>query len=136
MRAMVLPAGGERLRSADIAVPEPGPEDILIRVIACGVCRTDLHILDGELPRLPHDVIPGHEILGRVVRTGDRVTGFHVGDRVGVPWLGYACGTCRFCRRGQENLCDNALFTGYTRNGGYAEYTVADQGFCFHLPPG
>jgi propanol-preferring alcohol dehydrogenase len=133
---MVLPVGGERLRSEVVPVPEPGPQEILIRVNACGVCRTDLHIVDGELPRLPRPVIPGHEIVGHVVRAGERVTGFREGDRVGVPWLGYSCGTCRFCRRGQENLCDNARFTGYTRDGGYAEYTVADQGFSFHLAAG
>ncbi len=131
---MVLEPGAGRLSEADIPIPEPGPDDILVRVSACGVCRTDLHIVDGELPRLAHTVVPGHEIVGKVVRAGSRVQGFREGDRVGVPWLGYTCGICRYCVRGKENLCENALFTGYTRQGGYAEYTAADQRFCFHLP--
>jgi alcohol dehydrogenase, propanol-preferring len=133
VRAMVLDAAGRALREQDLAIPQPGPEDILIKVGACGVCRTDLHILDGELPRPVLPLVPGHEIVGVVVRQGERVTGLREGDRVGVPWLGWSCGECRYCRRGQENLCDNALFTGYTRNGGYAEYTIADQRYCFPL---
>ncbi len=135
MRAMVLARQGENLREGDIPVPRPEPVDLLIRVTSCGVCRTDLHILDGELmhPKLP--LIPGHEIVGVVEGMGEFVRGFHVGDRIGVPWLGYSCGQCRFCLKGRENLCDRALFTGYTRNGGYAEYTVADQRYCFRLPP-
>lgn len=136
MRAMVLPENGQRLTAETLPVPEPGPQEVLIEITACGVCRTDLHIVDGELPRLPHPVIPGHEIVGRVAGAGKSVRRFREGDRAGVPWLGYTCGACRFCRRGQENLCDSALFTGYTRNGGYAEYTVADEAFCFHLPAG
>jgi propanol-preferring alcohol dehydrogenase len=133
MRAMLLQRPGEELQPADVPIPEPGPNDVLIRVRACGVCRTDLHIVDAELinPRLP--LIPGHEIVGTVVACGGRVHGFQPGARVGVPWLGYSCGTCRYCLRDQENLCDNALFTGYTRNGGYAEYVVADQHYCFSL---
>jgi propanol-preferring alcohol dehydrogenase len=107
---------------------------VLIRVRACGVCRTDLHIVDGELtgPKLP--LIIGHEIAGTVAALGDRVQNFRLGDRIGVPWLGYTCGQCRYCRRGRENLCDSPQFTGYTLNGGYAQYTVADQRYSFHLP--
>jgi propanol-preferring alcohol dehydrogenase len=133
VRAMVLDAAGLTLKERDLPIPQPGPEDILIKVGACGVCRTDLHILDGELPRPALPLVPGHEIVGVVVGKGGRATGLREGDRVGVPWLGWSCGECRYCRRGQENLCDNALFTGYTRNGGYAEYTVADQRYCFPL---
>jgi propanol-preferring alcohol dehydrogenase len=136
MRAMVLQAAGQPLRAMQAPVPQPGPDQVLIRVRACGVCRTDLHIIDGELtsPKLP--LIPGHEIAGEVARAGSRVTRLGVGDRVGVPWLGHTCGECRYCRQGQENLCDRALFTGYTIDGGYAEYSLADQQYCFHLPEG
>ena len=118
----------------EVPVPQARPDQVLLRVHACGVCRTDLHIVDGELaaPKLP--LILGHEIAGTVVQVGDRVTRFAVGDRVGVPWLGYTDGTCRYCRRGQENLCDHALFTGYTLDGGYAEYMVAYEKYSFHLP--
>ena len=134
MRAMVLEEQKKPLRLQEVAVPQPGPEQVLIQVHACGVCRTDLHILDGELeePKLP--LIMGHQIVGTVVRTGEKVSQFKVGERVGVPWLGYTDGTCRYCRRGQENLCDNPLFTGYTMDGGYAEYTVAYEKYSFHLP--
>ena len=134
MHAMVLEVSGKPLQAMERAVPKPGPEQVLIRVHACGVCRTDLHIMDSELtePKLP--LILGHEIVGTVVQTGDNVKLFGVGDRIGVPWLGYTDGTCRYCLRDQENLCDNALFTGYTIDGGYAEYTVADQRYCFHVP--
>ena len=134
MRAMVLTAPGQRLRLVQMPVPQPGPDQVLIRVHACGVCRTDLHIVDGELtqPKLP--LIPGHEIVGAVARAGGNVARLRVGDRVGVPWLGRTCGECRYCRQGRENLCDHALFTGYTMDGGYAEYTLADQQYCFHLP--
>src|SRR5512142_245364 len=123
MRAMVLEAPGQPLKYLEVPVPRPGPEQVLIRIAACGVCRTDLHIVDGELtePKLP--LIIGHEIVGTVVRTGALVDSHRVGQRVGVPWLGYSCGKCGFCRKGQENLCDNALFTGYNIDGGYAEYT-------------
>jgi alcohol dehydrogenase, propanol-preferring len=133
---MILDSPGHTLRAADIPVPEPGPGQVLLRIAACGVCRTDLHIADGELkePALP--LVLGHEIVGRVTRVGTGVTDLPVGQRVGVPWLGYACGACRFCSRGQENLCDRALFTGYSLNGGYAEYTVADHRFCFPLSEG
>lgn len=134
MRAMVLEAANQPLRPMEVPVPQPNPDQILIRVHACGVCRTDLHIVDGELtePKLP--LIPGHEIVGTVVKIGDQVDQFRIGDRIGVPWLGYTDGTCRYCRKGQENLCDHPLFTGYTIDGGYAEYAVADQRYCFRLP--
>jgi len=132
---MVLEESGSPLRLKEMSVPQPGPGELLIRVHACGVCRTDLHVLDGELahPKLP--LILGHEIVGSVVAMGPGVDSFREGDRIGVPWLGYTCGTCRYCKRGQENLCEGALFTGYTRDGGYAEYTVADQRYSFRLPP-
>ncbi|HLE15446.1 MAG TPA: zinc-dependent alcohol dehydrogenase family protein [Anaerolineales bacterium] len=136
MRAMMLTAPGQPLESRRAPVPQPGPDQVLLRVSACGVCRTDLHILDGELrePKLP--LIPGHQIVGRVVGCGDKADRFELGERVGVPWLGYTDGACRYCRRGQENLCDHALFTGYTIDGGFADYTVADQRYCFPLPEG
>jgi alcohol dehydrogenase, propanol-preferring len=136
MHAMVLHEAGQPLQYEEVPVPLPGPGQVLIRVHACGVCRTDLHIVDGELtePKLP--LIIGHEIAGEVVQTGPGVDKFRPGDRIGVPWLGWTDGECRFCRRGQENLCDNARFTGYTIDGGYAEYTVADQRYCFYLPEG
>jgi propanol-preferring alcohol dehydrogenase len=136
MRAMVLQAPGGRLRPMDLPVPQPGPGQVLIRVAFCGVCRTDLHILDGELAHPKPLLVPGHEVAGRVVQTGAQVKGFKAGDRIGVPWLGFTCGECRYCRTGQENLCDRALFTGYTLDGGYAEYMVADQRYCFRLPEG
>lgn len=119
---------------ADLPVPRPGRGQLLIRVRACAVCRTDLHVVDGELtqPKLP--LIPGHEIVGTVAEKGDGVARFEIGDRVGIPWLGWSCGECSYCRAGQENLCDQAKFTGYTLDGGYAEYTVADQRFCFPIP--
>lgn len=134
MKAMVLEEQGQMLTQKEVEVPKPSSGQVLIRVNACGVCHTDLHIVDQELtePKLP--LIPGHEIVGTVVEVGDDITEFHKGDRVGVPWLGYTCGKCKFCRRGQENLCDNARFTGYTLNGGYAEYTVANEQYCFHIP--
>jgi len=134
MRAMVLEAPKHPLKAMDVPVPQPDPGQVLLRVHACGVCRTDLHIVDGELtePKLP--LIPGHEIVGTVVRTGENARQFKVGDRIGVPWLGYTDGTCLFCQRGQENLCEHPGFTGYTIDGGYAEYTVADERYCFHLP--
>lgn len=135
MRAMVLEAPGQPLKYLEVPVPRPGPEQVLIRVQACGVCRTDLHIVDGELtePKLP--LIIGHEIVGTVAAVGERVEKFREGDRLGVPWLGHTCGQCRYCRRGRENLCDAPKFTGYTLDGGYAQYTVADQRYSFHLPP-
>jgi propanol-preferring alcohol dehydrogenase len=134
MRAMLFTRAGEALKESEVADPKPEPDQILIRVRACGVCRTDLHVFDGELtqPKLP--LILGHEIVGTVAAKGERVERFVVGDRVGVPWLGYTCGVCRFCLTGRENLCDNPRFTGYQIDGGYAEYTVADQRYCFAIP--
>lgn len=136
MRAMILDAPGQPLREAELPIPSPTPEQVLIRVHACGICRTDLHILDGELtqPKLP--LVPGHQIVGTVEATGDRALQFKVGDRVGVPWLGHTCNHCRYCLSGRENLCDYAQFTGYQIDGGYAEYTVADEHFCFSIPEG
>ena len=126
MRAMVLERPGEPVRLRELPTPTAGTGEILLRVAACGVCRTDLHIADGELtePKLP--LILGHEIVGRVVEIGEGVKGFSRGDRVGVPWLSWTDGTCRYCSRGMENLCENARFTGYTVDGGFAEYAVAD----------
>jgi propanol-preferring alcohol dehydrogenase len=135
MKAMVLTAPRFPLEEKDIPVPVPGPSQLLIKVSACAVCRTDLHVVDGELtePKLP--LVPGHEIIGTVVSKGEKVNKFAAGDRVGVPWLGSTCGACSYCRKGLENLCENALFTGYTINGGYAEFTAADEHFCFPVPP-
>jgi propanol-preferring alcohol dehydrogenase len=134
MRAMLLQKAGEPLRLTDIPVPEPGLGQVLLQVHACAVCRTDLHVVDGELtnPKLP--LIPGHEIVGTVAELGGGVIRFKTGDRVGVPWLAWTCGQCPYCRNNQENLCDRAKFTGYTLEGGYAEYTVADERFCFPVP--
>ena len=134
MKAMLLEQAGSPLKLQEVQVPQPGAGQILIKVLACGVCRTDLHIFDGELSRPKLPLIMGHEIIGRVVKTGKDVNRFKPGERVGVPWLGYTDGTCHYCRTGRENLCDNPGFTGYTIDGGYAEYTVADQRFCFTVP--
>lgn len=134
MRAMVFDGGGPVLRAARVPVPVPGPGEVRIAVTACGVCRTDLHILDGELAQPKPALIPGHEIVGRVESCGAGVTGFAAGDRVGVPWLGRTCGHCPFCAAHRENLCDAPQFTGYTRDGGYAEYVVADSCYCFRIP--
>jgi propanol-preferring alcohol dehydrogenase len=134
MRAMVLESLGEKLKLMEIPVPKPGPEQVLMKIKACGVCRTDLHIIDGELPDPKLPLIPGHEIIGIVVDKGEKASGFRLGDRVGVPWLGYTDGTCRYCMKGKENLCVNSLFTGYTIDGGYAEYTVADHRYGFPVP--
>ncbi|MGE5712378.1 MAG: zinc-dependent alcohol dehydrogenase family protein [Betaproteobacteria bacterium] len=134
-RAMVLTAPGQPLVLAERLVPRPGPGEILLRVHACGVCRTDLHIVDGELTEPVLPLVPGHEIVGVVVACGAGVTRFATGDRVGVPWLGSTCGTCPYCGGGRENLCDAPIFTGYTRDGGYAEHAVADARYCFALPP-
>src|SRR2546429_5426723 len=136
MRAMLLDAPGQPLREADLPQPVAGPQGVLIRVHACGVCRTDLHVVDGELPDPKLPLILGHQIVGTVVATGEQVERFSRGDRVGVPWLGYACGACRYCRSGRENLCDRARFTGYHRDGGFAERAAADAPFCFPLPSG
>ncbi|MGH6793313.1 MAG: alcohol dehydrogenase catalytic domain-containing protein, partial [Methyloceanibacter sp.] len=136
MQAMVLDRAGAPLTPTDLPVPEPGLNQILIKVAACGVCRTDLHIADGELtqPKLP--LVLGHEIVGYVEALGPGVEGFAVGERVGVPWLGYTDGTCSYCLSGRENLCDHPRFTGYQIDGGYAAYTVADARYCFKLPEG
>jgi propanol-preferring alcohol dehydrogenase len=131
---MRLSGGSRRLDLVDSPKPDPGPSEILIEVGACGVCRTDLHIIDGELANPKPDLVPGHEVVGTVIQVGREVTGFKVGERVGVPWLGWTCGRCDFCRSGRENLCVAAEFTGYTRDGGYAEYMVADARYCFHIP--
>ena len=136
MQAMVLEAPRSPLKLTEMPIPEPSARQLRLRVLACGVCRTDLHILDGELtePKLP--LVPGHEIVGLVEAVGAEVEGFAVGDRVGVPWLGSTDGTCPYCRNGEENLCDGARFTGYQIDGGYASHTVADARYCFHLPDG
>jgi len=135
MRAMVLEAKRTGLVEKEVPVPEPSSGQILVKVHACGVCRTDLHVVDGDLrnPKLP--LIPGHEIVGKVAALGSQVVSFQLGERVGIPWLGGTCGRCRYCLSGRENLCDHPLFTGYTIDGGYAEYTVADHRYCFRLPP-
>src|SRR5260370_5930714 len=134
MRAQLLTAIGHPLAAGDVAAPRPGAGQVLIRVHACAVCRTDLHVVDGELPAPKMRLIPGHEIVGTVVEKGPEVDRFAVGDRVGVPWLGWTCGVCEYCRTGRENLCDQARFTGYQIDGGYAELTVADQRYCFAIP--
>ena len=133
---MVLDASRQPLHEASVPTPAPGPDQVLIRVHTCGVCRTDLHVIDGELkdPKLP--LVPGHQIVGTVVQVGARVDRFKPGDRGGVPWLGFTDGQCRYCLSGRENLCIRARFTGYQIDGGYAEYTVADQRYCFPIPEG
>lgn len=133
MQAMVFEKPGLPLKQTTLPLPAPGDGQMLIKVLACGICRTDLHVIDGELPNPALPLIPGHEIVGIIVRAGSNVTGKKPGDLVGIPWLGYTCGICRYCTRQQENLCENARFTGYTMNGGYAEYTVANEKFCFSL---
>jgi propanol-preferring alcohol dehydrogenase len=134
MKAMRLHRTGEPLRLEEVEVPEPGPGELLLEVLACGVCRTDLHIVDGELEGGKLPIIPGHEIVARVAKRGPGAALFAIGERVGVPWLAGACGRCAFCRTGRENLCAQARFTGLDRDGGYAEYAVADERFCFALP--
>ncbi len=135
MRAMVLDEPRQPLHLEQVPVPHPSAHQVLIRILACGVCRTDLHIADGELANPKRPLILGHQIVGTVVQCGALAERFKLGDRVGVPWLGYTDGTCRYCLHDQENLCDHPLFTGYTMDGGYAEYTVADHRYCFPLPP-
>lgn len=134
MHAMIMKAQGERLQYVELPIPHPKSNEILIKIHACGICRTDLHVIDGDLkhPQLP--VIPGHQIVGRVAELGQRVTRFSIGDRVGVPWLGGSCGHCSYCQSDQENLCDEPIFTGYQINGGFAEYTIANPNFCFPIP--
>ncbi len=133
MKAMVLNAASEPLKFEERPDPRPGPGQVLIRIAACGVCRTDLHLVDGELPDPALPIIPGHEIVGRVAELGEGVDRFRPGDRVGVPWLGHVCGACRFCLSGAENLCDDPGFTGYQIDGGYADVTVADAQYCFPI---
>jgi len=135
MRAMLLQSPRQPLQAADIPAPRPAATQVLVKIAACAVCRTDLHVVDGELPGPKLPLVPGHEIVGVVVENGEQARRFKAGDRVGIPWLGWACGECGFCRSGRENLCDRALFTGYTLDGGYAEFTVADERFCFPIPP-
>ena len=134
MRAMLLEAPRQALRAVDLPTPKPDATQVLVKVAACAVCRTDLHVVDGELakPKLP--LVPGHEIVGVIVQKGEGVQRFKIGDRVGIPWLGWTCGECGFCRSERENLCDRARFTGYTLDGGYAEFAVADERFCFPIP--
>jgi len=134
MHAMLFEAPGQPLRPAELPIPRPGVGQVLLKVQACGVCHTDLHIVDGELgkPKIP--LVPGHQIVGTVVQTGPEARRYQSGERVGVPWLGATDGTCRYCERGQENLCENPTFTGYHLDGGFAEYAVADERFCFRIP--
>ncbi len=133
MRAMVMDKPGTPLVLRERPIPQPEPGELLVEVLACGVCRTDVHVVDGELanPKLP--LVPGHEVVGRVVAPGAGLEGFSIGQRVGIPWLGYTCGRCPYCRDGRENLCDAPLFTGYTRDGGYASHAIADARYCFPL---
>ena len=134
MRAMLLKSPDRPLECADVPTPHPAPGQMLVRVAACAVCRTDLHVMAGELPKPKLPLILGHEIVGQIAEVGSKVKGFRIGERVGVPWLGWTCGRCKFCRSGRENLCERARFTGYTIDGGYAEYTVAEARFCFRIP--
>lgn len=134
MHAMVLDEPGQALNMRCLPCPQPGPDQLLVKIAACAVCRTDLHVVDGELPKPKLPIIPGHEIVGRVVSCGTNVPNFSIGERIGIPWLGWTCGQCRYCRSGHENLCESAKFTGYQIDGGYAEYTVADARYCFRIP--
>jgi alcohol dehydrogenase, propanol-preferring len=131
---MVLFEAKTPLKHTELSDPKPAPGEILVRVAACAVCRTDLHVIDGELPRPKLPLIPGHEIVGRVVGAGEASSRFAIGDRIGIPWLARTCGVCEYCKAGRENLCNNPLFTGYTRDGGYAELTTADERFCVPIP--
>jgi propanol-preferring alcohol dehydrogenase len=133
MRAQLFTGPGRPLVAAELPVPRPGPQQVLIKVRACAVCRTDLHVLDGELADPKLQLVPGHEIIGTVIEKGEGADRFAVGDRVGVPWLGWTCGVCDYCRGGRENLCDRARFTDYQIDGGYAELTVADERYCFAI---
>jgi alcohol dehydrogenase, propanol-preferring len=134
MYAMMLDEPGQALNMRCLPCPQPGPDQLLVKIAACAVCRTDLHVVDGELPKPKLPVIPGHEIVGRVASCGTNIRNFSIGERIGIPWLGWTCGQCRYCRSGHENLCESAKFTGYQINGGYAEYTVADARYCFRIP--
>ena len=130
----MLDEPGQPVELRTIPRPQPGPRQLLMKIAACAVCRTDLHVIDGELPNPDLPIIPGHEIVGRVEACGADVDGFSIGQRIGIPWLGWTCGECRYCRNGMENLCPKARFTGYQINGGYAGYTVADARYCFRIP--
>ncbi len=134
MLAMTLSGPGQQLVLADLAMPEPGEHELVVKVLACGVCRTDLHIIDGDLPPRHPGLVPGHEVIGRVLAAGHLATRFQIGDRVGIPWLGGTCGHCPYCASHRENLCDTPVFTGYDRHGGFAQYTAADERFCFAIP--
>ena len=134
MRAMVLEEPRRPLVMRERPLPEPAADEIVVEIAACGVCRTDLHVVDGELPNPKLPVVPGHEIVGRIAAMGEGVTGLAIGQRIGVPWLGHTCGVCPYCRAARENLCDRPLFTGYTRDGGYATHAVADARYAFPLP--
>jgi propanol-preferring alcohol dehydrogenase len=134
MRAMILDKPGQPLQLRDVPKPKLGSGQLLVRVSTCAVCRTDLHVVDGELPDPKLPLILGHQIVGRIEELGEENSNFAIGDRVGIPWLGWTDGDCVYCRSGRENLCDNARFTGYTLDGGYADFTVADARYCFHLP--
>jgi alcohol dehydrogenase, propanol-preferring len=134
MLAMRIHAAGSAPQPDQVPLPEPRAREVRVRVLACGVCRTDLHVADGELPQVPYPVTPGHEIVGRVERIGSEVSRLRLGDRVGIPWLGWTCGVCEYCRAGLENLCEHARFTGYTLDGGYAEYATADERYCCEVP--
>src|SRR6188508_1411767 len=134
MRAMLLKSAGRALEYTEVPTPRPAAGQMLVRVAACAVCRTDLHVVNGELPDPKLPLILGHEIVGQVNEVGADVEGFRIGERVGIPWLGWTCGECKFCCSERENLCRRARFTGYTIDGGYAEYTVADARFCFPIP--
>jgi propanol-preferring alcohol dehydrogenase len=136
MKAMVLESARQPLVCRDIPVPAPGPNQVLVRVSACAICRTDLHVIDGELPDPKLPLVPGHQIVGNISALGNQVVDFELGERVGIPWLGRTCGHCAYCDSGRENLCDGAQFTGYHLDGGYAECAVADSRFCFRMPQG
>jgi propanol-preferring alcohol dehydrogenase len=136
MRAMLLERIGEPLVAAELPEPRPGPGQLLVAVHTCGVCRTDLHVADGDLPEPKLPLVPGHQVVGEVVEVGEGVERFGPGDRVGIPWLGWTCGACRYCRSERENLCERARFTGYQLDGGYAEAAVADARYCFSIPEG
>ena len=134
MKAMLLDSANRYLRLAELPIPAPKENEVLLKVHACGICRTDIHVIDGELLNPKYPLILGHEVVGVVVDKGENVDKFTIGQRLGVPWLGHTCGHCIYCTNKHENLCDNALFTGYTIDGGYAEYAVADQHYCFPIP--
>src|SRR5262245_13158353 len=134
MHAMVLSEIKVPLKETSLPDPEPGPNELLVRIAACAVCRTDLHVIDGDLPHPKLPLVPGHEIVGRILRLGAAASRFSVGDRIGIPWLARTCGVCEYCKRDMENLCDRPQFTGYTRDGGYAELATADERFCVRIP--